>query len=182
MPHCDLKAKNKHVLKRSHLCQAALANREKPLALLLRLESTIWVCWFCWHEFSWGEAEVISLFSAGPQGKADHILTAPGTGNQTGAVSSMARLDPQLALPRAVIIDHSLYGCSVFLVWGYRGLGWISHQISACCSWTKHWSNSSSVPRCIFKKMILGGVWVADLSELVKDNVFGSCLSRHPYV
>lgn len=70
------------------------------------------------HEFSWGEAEAISLFNAGPQGKADHILTALGTGNQTGAVYSMVKLDPQLALPRAGIVNHSMYGCSVLLLWG----------------------------------------------------------------
>lgn len=73
------------------------------------------------HEFSWGEAEVISLFKVGPQGKADHILTAPGIGNQAGAVYSVVELDPQLALPRAGIIDHSLHGCSLLLVWRRRG-------------------------------------------------------------
>lgn len=63
---------------------------------------------------------MISLLNAGPQSKADLILTAPGTGNQTGSVCSMVKLDPQLAIPRAGITTHSLSGCSVLVVWTYR--------------------------------------------------------------
>lgn len=63
---------------------------------------------------------MISSLNAGPQSKAGLILTAPETGNQTGAVHSTVKLGPQLAIPRAGITTHSLSGCSLLFVWTYR--------------------------------------------------------------
>lgn len=76
-----------------------------------------------------------SLLNAGTQSKADLILSAPGAGNQTDAVYSTIKLDPQLAVPGAGITTHSLSGCSLLFVWTYSVCqGWISCWVSACCS------------------------------------------------
>lgn len=49
----------------------------------------------------------------GHKAKADLILTARGTGNQSGSLYSMLKLDPQLAIPGAGITTPSLavLGC-----------------------------------------------------------------------
>lgn len=76
-----------------------------------------------------------SLLNAGPQSKADLTLTAAGTGNEPGAVYSMVKLDPQLAIPRAGITTHSLSVCLFFAVClDIQSQGWISCWVSACCS------------------------------------------------
>lgn len=94
----------------------------------------------------------------GHKAKADLILTTPGTGNQSGSLYSMLKLDPQLAIPGAGITTHSLSGCSGLLVWTYRvrdGFPAGSLPVAADQDCRR---NSSSVLRSIFKKMILGGV------------------------
>lgn len=99
-----------------------------------------------------------SLLNAGLQSKANLILTAPGAGNQTGAVYSMVKLDSQLAIPGAGITTHSLSGCSLVFVWRYRVRdGFPAGSLPVAADQDCR-IKSLEVLRSIFKKMIVGGV------------------------